>query len=128
MATNFDKALYQAPLGMGSTEMEPDIEIEIEDPESVSIGLGDIEIDIEPGKEEDDDFDANIAEFMEESELQSLVGDLLSDFEDDIDARKDWMQTYVDGLELLGMKIEERSEPWEGACGVYHPLLSEALV
>jgi len=128
MATNFDKALYQAPQGMSNDDMESDIEIEIEDPESVSIGLGDMEIDIEPGKEETDDFDANLAEFMEESELQSLAGDLLSDFEDDIDARKDWMQTYVDGLELLGMKIEERSEPWEGACGVYHPLLSEALV
>ena len=97
MATNFDKSLYQAPLGMGSTEAEPDIEIEIEDPESVSIGLGDIEIDIEPGKEEDDDFDANLAEFITDNELQELAGDLLSDFDDDIDARKDWMQTYVDG-------------------------------
>jgi hypothetical protein len=126
MATNFDKSLYQAPLGMGSTEAEPDIEIE--DPESVSIGLGDLEIEIEPGKEEDDDFNVNLAELMEDNELQELAGDLLSDFDDDIDARKDWMQTYVDGLELLGMKIEERSEPWEGACGVYHPLLSEALV
>jgi hypothetical protein len=128
MATNFDKALYQAPEGMSDEDMGGDIEIEIEDPESVSIGLGDLEIDIEPNKETTDDFDANLAEYMDESELQSLAGDLLSDFEDDIDARKDWMQTYVDGLELLGMKIEERSEPWEGACGVYHPLLSEALV
>ena len=128
MATNFDKALYQAPQGLDSMEDMDGIEIEIEDPESVSIGIGDIEIDIEPGKDETDDFDANLAEFMEESELQELAGDLLSDFDDDIDARKDWMQTYVDGLELLGMKIEERSEPWEGACGVYHPLLSEALV
>lgn len=128
MATNFDKALYQAPEGMSEEDMGGDIEIEIEDPESVSIGLGDLEIDIEPNKEATDDFDANLAEYMDESELQALAGDLLSDFEDDIDARKDWMQTYVDGLELLGMKIEERSEPWEGACGVYHPLLSEALV
>lgn len=128
MATNFDKALYQAPEGMTEEDMGGDIEIEIEDPESVSIGIGDLEIDIEPNKEATDDFDANLAEYMDESELQSLAGDLLSDFEDDIDARKDWMQTYVDGLELLGMKIEERSEPWEGACGVYHPLLSEALV
>ena len=128
MATNFDKALYQAPQGLDSMEDMDGIEIEIEDPESVSIGIGDIEIDIEPGKDKTDDFDANLAEFMEESELQELAGDLLSDFDDDIDARKDWMQTYVDGLELLGMKIEERSEPWEGACGVYHPLLSEALV
>jgi len=128
MATNFDKALYQAPQGLDSMDDMDGIEIEIEDPESVSIGIGDIEIDIEPGKDETDEFDANLADFMEESELQSLAGDLLSDYEDDIDARKDWMQTYVDGLELLGMKIEERSEPWEGACGVYHPLLSEALV
>ena len=128
MATNFDKALYQAPLGMGAEDDMDGIEIEVEDPESMSIGIGDLEIDIEPNKESTDDFDANIAEYMDESELQELAGDLLSDFDDDIDARKDWMQTYVDGLELLGMKIEERSEPWEGACGVYHPLLSEALV
>jgi hypothetical protein len=128
MATNFDKSLYQAPQGMSEEDMGGDIEIEIEDPESVSIGLGDLEIDIEPNKESTDDFDVNLAELMDESELQELAGDLLSDFDDDIDARKDWMQTYVDGLELLGMKIEERSEPWEGACGVYHPLLSEALV
>jgi hypothetical protein len=128
MATNFDKALYQAPQGLDSMDDMDGIEIEIEDPESVSIGLGDIEIDIEPNKKSTDDFDANLAEYMDESELQELAGDLLSDFDDDIDARKDWMQTYVDGLELLGMKIEERSEPWEGACGVYHPLLSEALV
>jgi hypothetical protein len=128
MATNFDKALYQAPEGMKEEDMGGDIEIEIEDPESVHLGIGDLEIDIEPHKEATDDFNANLAEFMEENELQELASDLLSDFEDDIDARKDWMQTYVDGLELLGMKIEERSEPWEGACGVYHPLLSEALV
>jgi hypothetical protein len=128
MATNFDKALYQAPMGLDSMDDMDGIEIEVEDPESMTIGIGDLEIDIEPNKESTDDFDANIAEYMDESELQELAGDLLSDFDDDIDARKDWMQTYVDGLELLGMKIEERSEPWEGACGVYHPLLSEALV
>jgi hypothetical protein len=128
MATNFDKALYQAPQGMEAEDMGPDIEIEVEDPESMSIGIGDLEIEIEPHKEATDDFNVNLAEFMEENELQEIAADLLSDFEDDIDARKDWMQTYVDGLELLGMKIEDRSEPWEGACGVYHPLLSEALV
>ena len=128
MATNIDKALYQLPTGMGDDVMEAEpIEIEIEDPESVSIGLGDIEIRMEKG-EEDDEFSENLAEVLETDELESLAGDLLGDFQDDIDSRKDWMKTYVDGLELLGMKIEERSEPWEGACGVYHPLLSEALV
>jgi hypothetical protein len=128
MATNIDKSLSQAPTGLEAMLGEPDIEIEIEDPESVRIGMGDIEIKIEPDEESEDDFDANLAEYIDDSTLSSLAGDLLSDFDDDISSRKDWMQTYVDGLELLGMKIEERAEPWEGACGVYHPLLSEALV
>jgi len=128
MATNFDKALYQAPLGMDQEVMDPDIEIEIEDPESVTIGLGGLEIQIEPDVESTDDFDANLAEYISEDELTTIAGDLLADYDDDVSSRKDWMQTYVDGLELLGMKIEERAEPWEGACGVYHPLLSEALV
>ncbi len=129
MATNIDKALYQLPSGMGDDLMEAEpIEIEIEDPEEVSIGLGGLQIDIDPEEEDEDDFAVNLAEYLDSGDLQQLAGDLLSEFQDDIDSRKDWMQTYVDGLELLGMKIEERSEPWEGACGVYHPLLSEALV
>jgi hypothetical protein len=123
-----DKSLYQAPIGIDALENEPDIEIEIEDPESVKIGIDGLEIEIEPGVEASDEFDANLAEYISDKDLVEIAGDLLGDFEDDISARKDWIQTYVDGLELLGMKIEERSEPWEGACGVYHPLLSEALV
>jgi hypothetical protein len=127
-----DKALNRAPLGLGDMDAgvmdEPLIEIEIEDPESVTIGMGGLEIEIEPGKKENDDFNVNLAEELSEDVLETLAGDLLGDFDDDVSSRKDWMQTYVDGLELLGMKIEERSEPWEGACGVYHPLLSEALV
>jgi hypothetical protein len=129
MATNIDKALYQAPQGsLDFAQSAPPIEIEIENPDAVSIGMGDLEIQIKPEPKTAEDFDANLAEYMDDGELQSLASELLSDFEDDISSRKDWMQTYVDGLELLGMKIEERSEPWEGACGVYHPMLSEALV
>ena len=128
MATNIDKSLSQAPTGLEAMLGEPDIEIEIEDPESVRLKLEGLEIEIEPDEESEDDFDANLAEYIDDGTLSSLAGDLLSDFDDDISSRKDWMQTYVDGLELLGMKIEERAEPWEGACGVYHPLLSEALV
>jgi hypothetical protein len=124
------KSLYAAPQGLDDllAQSEPDIEIEIEDPESVHIEMDGLEIDLEPTPETSDDFDANLAEYISETELQSIVGTLSSDFDDDVSSRKDWIQTYVDGLELLGMKIEERSEPWEGACGVYHPLLSEALV
>ena len=124
---SIEKSLYQAPVGIDSLTEEPAIEIEIEDPESVTIGIGDLEIQL--GKDgSDDDFDDNLAEYMSQGELTEIAGDLLADFEEDISARKDWIQTYVDGLELLGMKIEERTDPWEGACGVYHPLLSEALV
>jgi hypothetical protein len=123
------KSLYAAPQGLDSLMDEaPDIEIEVENPESMSIGIDGMEIELIPGQEVDGDFNANLAESMDEQELQSLASELLGDFDSDINSRKDWMQTYVDGLELLGMKIEERSEPWEGACGVYHPLLSEALV
>ena len=126
-----DKALNQAPLGLAAIDPEqegPDLEIEIEDPESVNIKTGDMEIELEPGDEDDDEFNANLADEMDEKELTELVGDLLGEFDEDISARKDWIQTYVDGLELLGLKVEDRTEPWPGACGVYHPLLSEALV
>ena len=125
---SIEKSLYQAPVGIDSLPQEPDIEIEIEDPESVTVGIDGLEIVLEPSEETDDDFDSNLAEYLSSGELNEIAGDLLGDFEDDLSARKDWIQTYVDGLELLGMKIEERTEPWEGACGVYHPLLSEALV
>jgi hypothetical protein len=126
---SIDKALYRAPLGIDdSAENEQPIEIEIEDPESVTIGIDGLEVKIEPAEDSDEDFGANLAEYIDESELQNLAGDLIGDFEGDLASRKDWIQTYVDGLELLGLKIEERSEPWEGACGVYHPILSEAVV
>jgi hypothetical protein len=128
---DIDKALNQAPMGLGMDEMglmddEPAIEIEIEDPESVSIEMDGLEIELEPG--EDEEFNENMAEDLDEGMLQELASELTGDYEDDLDSRKDWMQTYVDGLELLGLKVEDRSEPWPGACGVYHPLLSEALV
>ena len=128
MATNVDKALYQAPQGLDQLgEMEEPIEIEIEDPESVRIGMGDVEIEIEK-TEEDDEFSKNLAEDIPDDVLASLASELIAEFDSDVSARKDWIQTYVDGLELLGLKMEERTEPWPGACGVYHPLLTEAVV
>ena len=124
---SIEKSLYAAPEGLeGLMAAEPDIEIEIEDPESVSIEMDGIEIELVGGEE--DDFDANLVDYLDNSVVAGIVTDLVSDFDDDVNSRKDWMQTYVDGLELLGMKIEERADPWIGACGVYHPLLSEALV
>jgi hypothetical protein len=138
MATNIDKSLNQAPIGIGSADamgglsmpenLEADIEIEIEDPESVTIGVDGMEIVIDPDEMDDEDFAINLADELSEKQLTEIAGDLLGDFEEDLASRKDWIQTYVDGLELLGMKVEDRTEPWPGACGVYHPLLSEALV
>ena len=125
-----DKALNQAPMGIADSDLleaEP-IEIEIEDPESVAIKAGGVEVILTPEPESADDFDANLAEYMDDDELASLATELLGDFQSDLDSRKDWIQTYVDGIQLLGMKLEDRTEPWPGACGVYHPLLSEALV
>ena len=124
-----DKGLYAAPQGIDQKMMEePDLEITIEDPESVEIGVDGLQISMEKAEASDEDFDANLAEFIGEDELSLIASELTDAFEDDISSRKDWIQTYVDGLDLLGMKLEERTEPWAGACGVTHPLLSEALV
>jgi hypothetical protein len=127
---SIEKSLNPAPQGIESMIEdlgEPDIEIEIEDPESVSIKAGDLEIVLEK-EDMDDEFNENLAENLDDDVLTELAGDLIGEYQSDIDSRKDWVQTYVDGLELLGLKIEERTEPWPGACGVYHPLLSEAIV
>jgi len=124
-----DKALYQAPEGIDAlAAKEVPLEIEVVNPEEVTIGMDGLEITLTPDTEKTDDFYANLAEEIDDRALASIASELLEGFEGDVASRKDWIQTYVDGLELLGLKIEERSEPWEGACGVYHPLLSEALV
>lgn len=101
--------------------------IEIEDPEEVTIETEDFALTI--GKEEPEEaFDDNLAEYMDERELQHIASDLIRDIEEDETSRKEWIKTYVDGLNLLGLKYEERTEPWPGACGVFYPILSEAAV
>lgn len=126
-----DKALNPAPQGLSAETLlsqEPALEIEIEDPESVTIGMDGLEIEIAPDAEEEDEFGQNLVDVLDEGQLAELAGDLLGEYDEDVNSRSDWVQTYVDGLELLGMKVEDRTEPWPGACGVYHPMLSEALV
>ena len=126
MATNIDPAMVPLlPEEMGD---EPMVEIEIEDPESVKIGIGGVEIELEPGRETAEDFDSNLAEYMDEGDLQGLASDLIGMVDADINSRKDWADMYVKGLEVLGMKYEERAEPWLGACGVYSPILTEAAI
>jgi hypothetical protein len=107
---------------------EPAVEIEIEDPESVNIRAGGVEIELEPEDETAEDFDANLAEYMNEGALETLASELVGLVDADISSRKDWSDMYVKGLEVLGMKYEERAEPWLGACGVYSPILTEAAI
>ena len=131
MATNMDKSVYAAPQGLeelAELQGEPALEIEIEDPESVEITAGGMTIELEPGAETEDEFDANLAEYLSEGVLTELSGELIGDYDMDESSRKEWIDTYADGIELLGMKVEDRTEPWPGACSVYHPLLAEALV
>jgi hypothetical protein len=129
MATNIDKALYQQPVGIDAlAEQESPIEIEIVDPEEVTIGMDGLEITLKPGEDTEEGFSDNLAEYMDDGALQSLAGDLMSDIDNDKGSRKEWEKTYVDGLKLLGLQIEERTEPWQGACGVFHPMITEAVV
>jgi hypothetical protein len=130
MATNVDKALYQQPAGIDAlAEDESPLEIEIVDPEEVNIGIDGLEISLKPGEDTGEEgFDDNLAEDMDEGALNSMAGDLASDIDNDKASRKDWEKAYVEGLKLLGLQFEERTEPWNGASGVFHPMITEAVV
>ena len=130
-----EKGLMQAPLGIEeevktSGKMpEPNLEIDIVNPDMVTLDDGSVEITLVPGAENDDtEFDANLAETLDEDILESTASELLDVIESDMDSRKDWADTYVKGLDVLGFQYEERSDPWEGACGVYSTVLAEAAI
>lgn len=127
MPTNFDRALYSnvPPLNLAD---EPEIEIEVEEPESMTIGVDGLEIELSPQSPTADEFDANLAEFMDEGDLQTLASDLVALVDADINSRKDWVETFVKGLDVLGLKYEERTEPWSGSCGVFSTVLTEAAI
>jgi hypothetical protein len=125
-----DKAMYGMPEGIEAlaTEEAP-IEIEIVNPEGVAIGIDGVEIDLMPEEEEKaEEFDSNLAEFMSESDLQKIAGDVIEMIESDLNSRKDWVDTYVKGLDVLGLRYDEVTEPWDGACGVFSTLLTEAAI
>jgi len=111
---------------------EADITIAIEDPESVAIETDDggMIIDFDPNAMEvgDQGFDSNLADFMDDDILMELGNELVNSYNGDKDSRADWEETYTKGLDQLGLKIEERTQPWAGACGVFHPMLSEAVI
>ena len=125
-----DKALYAAPQGLDSLSAEESpIEIKIVNPEGVSIGIDGVEIDLMPEDETaEESFDSNLAEHMEESDLQKVAGDIMELVEADINSRKDWADTYVKGLDVLGLRYDNVTEPWDGACGVFSTLLTEAAI
>jgi hypothetical protein len=123
------KSLYTAPQGLAALNgPEPDIEIEIEDPEALRISVEGEEIFDMEEVEDAEDFNKNLAEEIDAGALEQLAGDLEQSISDDKSARKDWEEMYKDGITLLGLKFEERTEPWDGACGVFHPMITEAVV
>jgi len=128
-----EKLLTPSSLDVESNPDEEELTVEIINPEAISMETedGSVIIDFEGGITEDiegPDHDSNLADFIDESELQSMASDLIADFHSDRESRADWARAYVKGLDLLGMKIEERSQPWAGASGVFHPVLTEAVV
>ena len=127
-----DRGLYSAPKGLEEDleEIDADLEIEIVDPEMVTLDDGSVEITIIPDADIGDitEFDANLAEFLDDNQLQSVANDLIGYITSDIDGRKEWADSFVRGLDVLGFKYEERTDPWEGACGVYSNVLAEAAI
>lgn len=131
MATNMFPSMNPAPLGLDALSMDGEdsgVEIEIVNPEGVTLGMDGLEIELEADAETEGDFDANLAEDMDEGELQKVASDLIEMVDADIGGRKEWVEMYVKGLDVLGMKYEERTEPWLGACGVFSTVLTEAAV
>ena len=133
MATNMFPSLNPAPLGLDALAAEedgPGIEIQIENPDGVIVGMDGVEIDLTDilGGAKGEDFDANLAEEMDSGDLQKVASDIIEMVDADISSRKDWVEMYVKGLDVLGMKYEERTEPWLGACGVFSTVLTEAAV
>ena len=111
---------------------EPDLEIEIVNPEAVSIETedGGMIFDFDPQSSLSGmiPHDANLAEYIDDGELQGIATDLVGQYKSDKESRSDWERTYIEGLDLLGLKHEDRTTPWDGACGVFHPLLTEAVI
>lgn len=128
-----EKPMVPSDVEIEENPSEEELTVEIVNPDSISMETedGGVVIDFEGSLSEDlmgPDHDSNLAEFIEESELESMASELVSDFESDRESRSDWARAYVKGLDLLGMKIEDRQQPWAGASGVFHPVLTESVV
>ena len=124
-----EKGMYQAPQGINGEDVSA-LEVEIVNPDMVTLDDGSMEVTIIPEPEGAmmGEFDENIAESLDENQLSGIANDLLGLIDSDVESRKDWADTFVKGLDVLGFKHEERTEPWEGACGVYSNVLAEAAI
>ena len=122
MASSFDKPLYNSPATMAAAQQQS------EEPIDVQLEGEDDHEDIVEEPEDSPEFAANLADEMDESALQSLGMELSGDIDNDRQSRKEWEKTYVMGLKLMGLQYEERTEPWMGASGVFHPMITEAVV
>ena len=111
----------------GLVEMEPEVEVEVETTETEDGGMI-VDFDPSASNMTDASFDSNLVDFIDEDELTSMGNELIGAYQSDKDSRSEWEETYVKGLDQLGLKIEERTTPWAGACGVFHPMLSEAVI
>ena len=116
----------------GLIEMDPEegLDIEIQNALTTETEDGGMIVDFDPNANEmqAESFDSNLVEYIDENELTSIGNELMSAFNSDRDSRADWEETYTKGLDQLGLKIEDRTTPWAGACGVFHPMLSEAVI
>ena len=127
-----ERSLYGMPDGEQTPSLEPSLEIEVVDPEMITLDDGSVEITLVPDMEDSDianaPFEANLAEYLDDGQLNELSSELVQAVDGDVGSRRDWAETFVKGLEVLGFSYEDRTEPWENACGVYSTVLAEAAI
>ena len=119
-------------LDAAADESAPSLTVIVEDPEAIEVEMEDgsvvVEFGDDPEMDENAPHDANLAEYIKDAELEAIADELIDHFSSDRESRSEWASAYIKGMDLLGMKVEERTEPWNGASGVYHPMMTEAVV
>jgi hypothetical protein len=127
-----EKPMEPNDILLGEDDMAPDLAIVVDDPEAIEVVMDDGSVVVDFGnslyEDEEVEHDSNLAEFIDDDELESIASDLIDHFSSDRESRSEWANAYIKGMDLLGMKVEERTEPWNGASGVYHPMMTEAVI
>ena len=127
-----EKSMEPSDILLAEDDMVPDLAVVVEDPESIEVVMDDGSVVVEFGDssemDEEVSHDSNLAEYIDDAELEGIANDLIDHFASDRESRGEWASAYIKGMDLLGMKVEERTEPWNGASGVYHPMMTEAVI